>query len=448
MSLPGPFPVTPIQQTSLQDIQIRPLQRITAAVVQVTGVQAILAIDGYPVVAKLASQNQAAALKSQKYAQFIVSQVNDKEIILRFVQPDAQTGEANIKTGGGDIAVRLMGEMGLEATSDQLVVTRALLGQNLAIAPDLLDEIVTVLNQGGEWGEAEAQLAAALKAAGLPLTPASLSTVSGHTLRIADILPEVIEQLNILIEKQSENSPLRGMLDQVLSMLKNTIPDISRPTIEITDQLQTVTQLMGRSVESILSAQVKNPEALWPDNSIILLSRLSNELKREGFTDAAESIDHLIEQTRLNQFLNVKPDPSPGKGAWSELDFIIQVPPQGYEARQMPAKFKISYRGEAQTKKIDPNYTRVVVQVDLETGKPIQIDLSILNQQIRADITTTDPLLAQKSREQLPELIEHLVHLGYDVKSAMVEVGPVTPAGESHVITKKITHATTIDLEV
>ena len=64
MSFPGPLAVSPIHAPANQDLGLRPFQRVTAQVLNVTGTTAILAIEGYPVVVQLTSADQATALLS------------------------------------------------------------------------------------------------------------------------------------------------------------------------------------------------------------------------------------------------------------------------------------------------------------------------------------------------------------------------------------------------
>ena len=87
MNFPGPLSVSPLNQTG-QELSLRPFQRVTAQILAVNGTTAILSVEGYPVVAQLSSADQAAALLAQRTAQFIVTQLSDQVVTLKFVKND------------------------------------------------------------------------------------------------------------------------------------------------------------------------------------------------------------------------------------------------------------------------------------------------------------------------------------------------------------------------
>ncbi len=62
MSLPIPNQITPLQSASTQDMPVHLYERVSAQVVRVAGSQAVLEINGYPIVARLTSREQAAGI--------------------------------------------------------------------------------------------------------------------------------------------------------------------------------------------------------------------------------------------------------------------------------------------------------------------------------------------------------------------------------------------------
>ena len=74
MNISGPRSVSGVTAPHGQELDLRPFQRVTAQVLSVTGITALLSIEGYPVVAQLASADQAATLLPQQTAHFIVTQ--------------------------------------------------------------------------------------------------------------------------------------------------------------------------------------------------------------------------------------------------------------------------------------------------------------------------------------------------------------------------------------
>ncbi|HZW05004.1 MAG TPA: hypothetical protein VFF68_13810, partial [Anaerolineaceae bacterium] len=58
-------------------------QRISAEVIQVSDSKVILAWEGYPIVARLETSEQAIELMAHRWAQFVVTELSDREVVLR-----------------------------------------------------------------------------------------------------------------------------------------------------------------------------------------------------------------------------------------------------------------------------------------------------------------------------------------------------------------------------
>jgi hypothetical protein len=126
-----------------------------------------------------------------------------------------------------------------------------------------------------------------------------------------------------------------------------------------------------------------------------------------------------VQQNQLN---NLRLNPVPGQGDWCELGFVVKgagTPPQDF----YPVRLRIARREGGQARPIDPNSTRLVIQVDVGPNETIQADLSLAGKQIRADIMASNEILRQNSEEELPNLREGLSKLGYLIKDARVEIG-------------------------
>ena len=166
MSFPGPAPVSPITPAIGQEIGLRAFQRITAQVLSVTGTTAVLSIEGYPVVAQLTSADQAAALLSQRTAQFIVTELSSQAVTLKFVRNEQNLPAINGTVfNGPELAARILEQINLPLTGSNLMMARSVLKQHLPVTPQLMNELLGALS-GGPWGEADAELAAAMPRSG------------------------------------------------------------------------------------------------------------------------------------------------------------------------------------------------------------------------------------------------------------------------------------------
>src|SRR5512141_1538269 len=95
MDLSGARAVSSISTLSKPEVGLRPFQRVTAQVLEVTGTTALLSIDGIPIVAQLTSSEQAATLLSQQTAQFMVTQVNNQKVTLKILNNDSTQTPTN-----------------------------------------------------------------------------------------------------------------------------------------------------------------------------------------------------------------------------------------------------------------------------------------------------------------------------------------------------------------
>jgi len=196
MSLPGPQAVSPLQAPNLPDLGLRPFQRVTAHILSVTGTTATISIEGYPIIAQLTSADQAAALLDQPTAQFIVTKLTNEGMTLKLVRNEPlQTTPASPPPTSTDLAARLVAQNQLPATENNLLLTRAVLKQQIPVTPGLLNELLTALNGTGPWGAAESDLAAALKAAGLPVSSASLALAARQSAPTGEALRELVASL-------------------------------------------------------------------------------------------------------------------------------------------------------------------------------------------------------------------------------------------------------------
>jgi hypothetical protein len=447
MSFPNPLPVSQITPTSGQDVGLRSFQRVTAQILSVTGSTAILSIEGHPVVAQLTSADQAAALLSQPTAQFIVTQLTDQVVTLKFVKNgQTQPSITGSVFNSPELAVRLLEQNNMPTTSNNLMMARSMLKQHLLITPRLLNELLDTLSEYGSWGEADAELAAAMKAAGLPVTAQSLKLASRQTAQTGAALSQLIAMLSQLA-KQDLPAEVLKQINQNLQILNTVVLKGDGETSKLADQLKASVALLGRSLENILLEQSQNPKSLFPEKSLVTLVRLQQMLEQFGQKESVRTINEFLADTLQNQLMNVKPDPVPGRGAWSEIGFMIQSAQQKADGKFSSARLRIAHESKADSDKINPAYTRLIIQVDLEPGKTVEVDLSLVGKQIKTSVMAPDPLWCNQAQSELPSLIDALRSLGFNLKDMQIGVGDPQPFG-GIVMTLDSTTLMTVNIEV
>ncbi len=430
MNFPGSLPISSIQPASGQDLALRPFQRVTAEVLQVTGTQAILSVEGFPVVAQLSSSEQAAALLSQRTAHFVVTQLANQKLVLKFVPgADTPASAPQIVVPTRDLASRLLEQYGLSANTQNLTLVRAALDQRLLVTPEVLDELSSVLEQLGTWGEQEAQLAAAIKAAGLPLSAGVLALMGGEHSQTGELMARLLTILRGMSADPRLPADLQQMIQTNLSMLEKTLVDWSGLPKKMADALRASAGTLGRSLENQLLEKLNSSGPFWSEDGLYSLVRLQQMARESGRADLANAIDRLLEEMRQSHLQNVRPDPVPGRGEWANLPIFLQGGQGKAEPAPLSARVFVSRRNTSGDGKIDPHDTHLVIQVELAPGRAVQVDLSLVGKQAQTVVTATTADLCQKAREEIPWLEADLADLGFVMKDSRVESGPLEAPG-------------------
>lgn len=421
MSFPSPISTSPINNSTNRDFGLRVYQRVTAQVLSVTGTTAILEVDGHPVVAQLTSADQAATLASHPTAQFIVTQLSDQSVTLKFIKNE-QPVTFGIVEYGSELAEQILENNNLPVNANNLILTRAMLKQHLPVTPKLLKELLGALSNYGDWGEVDADLAAAMKSAGLPVTAQSLALVSRQPVQTADALSQLIAMLT---QAAGQDVPAE-LLDQLksnLQALNSLILKGDGEASQLADQLKALVEAFGRSFENVLLSQIQDPAKPIPEKSLLALVHLQQMLEQFGQQETAQLIREFLTDIRQNQFMNVKPDPTPGQGAWSEIGFMIQSAQQKVDGKFSSARLRIAHESKETSSKINPAYTRLILQVDLEAGETVEVDLSLVGKQIRTSVMAPDSAWCTQAQDELPSLVDGLSELGYSLKDFQIGVG-------------------------
>ncbi len=421
MSFPGPISISPINNTIDQNIGLRISQRVTAQIVSVTGTTAILEVDGHPVVAQLTSTDQAATLASQPSAQFIVTQLTDRSITLKFIRSEqAQPVIVGIVANGPELAERMLESNNLPTTATNLTLTRALIKQQLPVTPELLSELKNALSEYGNLSEADADLAAAMKSAGLPVTAQSLALAARQPAQTAQALSKL---MNTLAQAASQEIPeeLLQQLTTNLQTLRSLILTADGNSSQLADQLKAAVEAFGQSLENALLKQIQKSEKHIAEKNLTSLMKLMQTLEQTEKQDAAHEVNEFLKDIHREQLMNVKPDPSRGYDEWAEIGFMIQSRQQQTEEKFLPVRLRI-----AREPKENAN-TRLILQVDIEPNETVEVDLALTGKQVKTLVRSPDLAWCEQAQNELPSLTDALTEIGYTLKDFQVDVETPQP---------------------
>lgn len=420
MSFPGPLSISPINNTNEQLIGLRAYQRVTAQVISVTGTTAILEVDGHPVVAQLTSADQASMLASQQTAQFLVTELTDNSVTLKFIKNEqTQPALLGVVANGPELAERILESNNIPITITNLLVTRSLLKQHLPVTLELLKELQSALKGLGEWKEADADLAAAMKSAGLPVTPQSLALTARPPVPTADAMSQLIAMLT---QSTSQDLPedILTQLRSNLRLLNSLIIKGDGKPSQLADQLKAAVEAFGRSLENVLLEQIQTPGKNIPEKGLMSLLKLQELLEQFGKQETARNIHEFITNIRREQFMNANHEPSQRYGEWSEISFMTQSEEQKIREEFSSARLRIARESKGDTSKINPANTRLILQVNLQADEIIEVDLSLSGKQIQTSVKANDPLWCEMARNELPTLQDTLKEFGYTFKNFQV----------------------------
>lgn len=413
MSFPSSLSVSPIGNSPNLESGLRAYQRVTAQIVSVTGTTAILEIDGQPVVAQLTSQEQSAALTSRQTAHFLVTQLTDDVVTLKLVDNES-TKSLQLNSNQPELAVRLLEQFNLPMTVGNLLIARAMLKQHLPVTPETVHELLRAFPNTDGINEADADLAAAMKSAGLPVTAETLGLGSRTPAQTSEALSRLMASLS--------RAASQGLPEEVMQQLKSAmqglralVVDSGSENSQLADQLKAAVEALGRSLENIL---LQNP---IPEHGLMSLVKLQQLLEGTGKPDTAKAIQDFLNDLRLNQFMNAKPESSPRGSEWTMFGFALQNMPQQSEKEFSSARLRIAHEGGTGT--INPQSTRLILQVDVRSDETVEVDLSLAGKQIRASVTTPDSSWREEAENEMPSLVEALSQLGYALNHVQVQTG-------------------------
>lgn len=433
----GPPPVANPPQPAEAALTLRLNQRLIAEVLQVAADHVVLALEGVRVVARLTSPEQAAVLAEHQTAQFIVRDFAEQTLTLQLANP-APTPPAPAPTAGSpDLVSALLEQNGLPVNESNTRIAQALVANGLPVTPELVGELASALGDVPGWGQAEAQTAAALKAAGLPLTGGSIALANAEPAPLPGLRSQLIARIESLLQlPAAEGLPprLTQLARGALETLRQMGVEWADAPTDIAGQLRAATVVLGRSVEHELAALTErgqSPRDLASGPGLLSLAQLRGEVESAqraaraapSLRELAAGLDRFLDSTRLMHLVNVAPDRALAGGHWLSLNL-----PLGNGAGQphagATAHLRVAYRPGGESDAVDPAYTRLVIQVELEGEQALAVDLSVVERQISARVTASSAELRERAEAEMPELDAGLRHLGFEMKTARYETGP------------------------
>ncbi|HEX7555550.1 MAG TPA: hypothetical protein VF338_02915 [Leptolinea sp.] len=428
MLVQGLQPVQPGARPIDQPLQLHLNQKVTAEILSVNGEQIEMVIQGIRVVGRLQTNDQAASLEDRKMAQFIIRGSVDGILQLQLVKPNEIAHSAQTSSILSILSQNLLTINNIEITDKNMILGKALLNHGLPVTPQLLQEMADILDGISGWGQTEADMAAALKAGGLPLTK--------NTLALAlQTLPTLVDGVSRLQSQLAELSNGRAgieitrLAEQALKLLQSATIDWSKDLPHLLEDLKQAISVWGKSLESELARQAKGG-SIQGNEGWLALIQLRNALDQTGNRTAVRSIDQFMEGVRQMQFLNTARPVENGNPPWLLVNLPVSTHLPGQSIQQgpyFPASLKIAYRTEGDNKHIDPKNTRLVLTVDLQDGEYLTADLSFIGKRVGAWLSVSNDELKEKAIANLPELEERLEQMGLHLQVAHCDVAAVGP---------------------
>lgn len=445
MNISGPTPITLLNRPDEAALALRLNQRLMAEVLQVSGDRVTLALEGVRVVAQLTSPDQSVALQERRFAQFVVRDPNGPLVTLQYLPPGHAPPEGSALP---ELIPQVLQFAGLPVNDANVLAARALLGRGLPVTPDLVSELLAALNAIENAGEAaaqlaDAQLAAALKSAGLPLTPAALLLARQSFPPLAEMAASLQAQIAAFFHKRA-GTPAAETARQALAALEALAVNVDDPQA-LTQALQRAVSVLGRSLENELAELAKGqaqktalPQSSIREEGLLALGRLRGELAREGVASLATplaaqlvgELDRFLEAVRARQLPNVPLENGAGREQWMQFDIpfgawaTATAPPR---AGLQSAQIFIAAHDDGEGRKVDAAQTRLVIVVDLADQGQIQVDISVAGERVGARVTASSEGLRQRADAELPSLEDGLARLGYNVQSLVCQTGQAQP---------------------
>jgi hypothetical protein len=454
MTIQGTLPINRFDRPTDQSLQLNMNQRVTAEVLEVSGDQVSLVIQGIRVVGKLTSGDQASLLGDRKTAQFIVRGMADGVLQLQLL-PNTPVNNLGTSLAAPfmQLAQNLLVLNGLELTETNMMLSKALLSRGLPVTPELMNELQQALASTVQWGQQEADVAASLRAAGMPLSAGTLALALEHGPTLTEGSVHLQNMLSKLVE--TSNSPqIVHLAKQALEVLKNGTVDWDQPLPTLIKDLPAAVGLWGKSLEAEMAGQILAKGTLADDKQAATgwtaLTLLRHALDQQGNGQQVQEIDRFMNALRQMQFLNTARPNDSGNPPWLTVSLplssnLMQQANENHAKQFFPANLRVAYRLAGKEQAIDPQNTRLILSIDLDKGEFLQADLSIIGKRLGAWMTVSSDDLRQRAEDEIPSLQSGLEQIGIQLQFARCEVAQAGPSVNE---TLKNSENRKIDIEV
>lgn len=428
MLVQGLQPVQPGARPIDQPLQLHLNQKVTAEVLNVNGDQIEMVIQGYRVVGRLQTNDQSGMLEQHQLAQFIVKGSIDGVLQLAFAKADETALAAPKQNTLSVLSQNLLAINNIETTDINVLIGKALLDHGLPVTQSSINELAQILDGTGVWGQEQANMAAALKAGGMPLTSSTLSLAMQTLPSLAESVNKLDAQLVNLAQGKA-GPEIAKLAEQALKLVQSATINWSDDLPTLLNDLKQAISVWGKSLESELARQVQG-EKMDANEGWLSLVKLRNALETNGMRSTAHSIDQFMEGVRQMQFLNTAHPVENGNPPWLTVNLPVAAHVPGQPQQQgnlFPASLRIAYRTQGKIKQIDPDNTRLVLTVDLQNGDYVKADLSVIGKRVGAWLSVSSDELKDQAIATLPDLENRLEKLGLSLKLAHCDVAAIGP---------------------
>ena len=431
MNITGPIQsnLQPIQDSVDQFLKVN--QRFAGEILNVSNEQVVLSVNGVQIVAKMTSMEQLAQLMERRYAYFVVKDINENQITLQLANTN-QKAALPKEAASNPISQMLLENMGMVVDSESLLIAQTAVNQGLKVTPELLNEIKQVLTGIPNAGKKEVELAIALKSMGLPLTKGSIELAQQSVKEIRTIFLDLYRQVEIAVNRPGIPETIYQNLRAVQSDLKQAVITGGDFLEALERNIKESIQGLGKSLEKDIFVRI-HPEntdnqASRINGLMYSLANLRQQIRGSNLGQLTDAIDRFSTGMRWMHFVNVEPENIMAKGQWTQIDLPFSFGYQPVNQINLNQIHDLHIRvaheqEENDANKINPDYTRLIIQVDLSKDETIKVDLSIVSKLIGAEITASNEVICFIASEEMAEFQTGLSNLGYTLKTSKIEIG-------------------------
>ncbi len=393
---------------------LRMNQRITAEILEVATDHVVLALDGFPVVARLTSSDQMAELSDQKQAQFIVRDSRGNQLLLQMIPGDSNQNPAS--TTESALIAKLLSHFGIPMDEGNLILAQLLLEEGLPITPQVLNELKTMLDNIGEWHQKQAGIAVKMLKAGMPLSEGTLELALAEHPGLISALQSLHTALQNLQPRQL-SPDMQSALDRVLSYLDQIFSQ-NTSSEGVTTSIQTMISSLGSTLENRLLKILSDPTRAEND-PLLQLVTLRAQLQQAGQSKLVDLIDRVLTELQyqgLNNFIN--PDQTHSEGEWFTVHlpfYVSQQEKRGERQEMKSARLQIAHQQEGNKTVIDPDNTQLNLHFPIGQDQELVIDLVLVRKSLSARVDASDEGLQSHAEQEIPALQAGLEALGYHI---------------------------------